>query len=145
MKRTELEHMPLDDLWALHLKISDTLAYKLAAEKRMLEVRLSQLARQPTPDAEARTVERRPYPTVFPKCGAVSDVGGSWQAAALVDGATEVGPSDRRLQDPAGRGVSRSDWSINKKGRPKAAFLVRDLKAFKPTAKRDDWTFCDTP
>ena len=113
------------------------------------EIRISPApkgAPQPAYDANqyrmpkrARSNVGRTRPFSLPEsCGAVSDVGGSWQAAALVDGATEVRPSDRRLQDPAGGGISRSGWSINKKGRPKAAFLVRDLKAFKPSAKRDD-------
>ena len=66
MKRTDLEHMALDDLWVLHLKISDTLATRLAAEKETLEERLSQLISK-SPEAAARTVERRPYPTVSPK------------------------------------------------------------------------------
>jgi DNA-binding protein H-NS len=66
MKRDELEHMPLEDLWALHVTISDTLAAKLVAEKKTLEERLSLLASK-SPDAEARAVERKPYPTVFPK------------------------------------------------------------------------------
>ena len=66
MKRNELENMPLDDLWELHITISDTLATKLVAEKKMLEERLSQLNSK-SPDTQARTVERRPYPAVFPK------------------------------------------------------------------------------
>lgn len=66
MKRNELEHMPLEDLWALHVTISDTLAAKLVAEKKTLEERLSLLTSK-SPDAEARAVERKPYPTVFPK------------------------------------------------------------------------------
>lgn len=66
MKRNELENMPLDDLWALHITLSDTLATKLVAEKKMLEERLSQLNSKSS-DTQARTVERRPYPAVFPK------------------------------------------------------------------------------
>lgn len=67
MKPTELERMPLDDLWALHLEISETLAAKLSTEKRMLEDRLSQLAMKSSPDVGAPKIERRPYPMVFPK------------------------------------------------------------------------------
>lgn len=67
MRRTELERMPLDDLWALHLEISDTLASKLLSEKRVLEERLSQLTSNSAPDAGSRMVERRPYPMVPPK------------------------------------------------------------------------------
>lgn len=66
MKRSELEQMPLDDLWKLHVKLSDILAAKLVAEKTMLEQRLSQLTSSTT-DPAARTAERRPYPTVLPK------------------------------------------------------------------------------
>ena len=67
MKRTELEQMPLDDLWALHVKLSDTLAAKLVTEKQTLEERLSQLASKSPDAAKARKVERRRYPAVFPK------------------------------------------------------------------------------
>jgi DNA-binding protein H-NS len=66
MKRTELQQMPLDDLWALHTRISDELATRLIAEKQTLEERLRRLTSKSL-EAEARTVERRPYPAVFPK------------------------------------------------------------------------------
>ncbi len=66
MKRDDFERMPLDDLWALHILISDTLATKLVAEKQILEERLSQLSSK-SPDTPTRTVERKPYPAVFPK------------------------------------------------------------------------------
>ena len=66
MNGSELEDMPLDDLWALHITISDTLAARLVAEKKMLEDRLRQLSRSSLDDV-GPVVERKPYPTVIPK------------------------------------------------------------------------------
>ena len=46
MQKFELERMPIDELWALHETISETLAARLAAEKRVLEERLNLLSNQ---------------------------------------------------------------------------------------------------
>ena len=61
MRNLEFEQMPIDELWALHEEVSEVLAARLAAEKRLLEERLHQLNNQ------ANTSQRRPYPPVRPK------------------------------------------------------------------------------
>ena len=71
----DLEAMPLDDLWALHEKISRFLSERMIAEKQQLEVRLKRLNRT---DEEYESLSlksistrngspRRKYPKVFPK------------------------------------------------------------------------------
>jgi DNA-binding protein H-NS len=77
MKKSELEGLSLDDLWALHEQISKLLSARIIAEKQQLEKRLDQLNRGksikgssvPEPKAnEANTGRpRRKYPKVFPK------------------------------------------------------------------------------
>lgn len=63
MKREAFHSMSLDELWALHEKISATLATRIGSEKRQLEDRLRKL-RQIQPQSRER---RRPYPKVVPK------------------------------------------------------------------------------
>ena len=45
MKKSDLEAMALDDLWALHEQISSILSSRIVAEKQQLERRLVQLGR----------------------------------------------------------------------------------------------------
>ena len=59
MTRTELGRISNDDLWSLHLEISQLLQERIQAEKQGLEERLK-LLRKPVS-------ERRPYPRVPPK------------------------------------------------------------------------------
>ena len=59
MTRTELGRISNDDLWLLHLEISQLLQERIQAEKQGLEERLK-LLRKPGS-------ERRPYPRVPPK------------------------------------------------------------------------------
>lgn len=59
MTRTELGKLSNDDLWSLHLEISQLLQERIQAEKQGLEERLK-LLRNPVS-------ERRPYPRVPPK------------------------------------------------------------------------------
>jgi DNA-binding protein H-NS len=59
MERAEFERMSIEDLWTLHLKISDVLQQKIQQEKLRLEERLKQL--------QAPMPGRRPYPPVAPK------------------------------------------------------------------------------
>ena len=61
MQKFELELMSVEELWALHEEISETLAVRLTAEKRVLDERLNRLSNQ------ANTSKRRPYPPVLPK------------------------------------------------------------------------------
>jgi DNA-binding protein H-NS len=67
MKRTDLESLPTDELWALREKIVATLSAKLIAEKGLLETRLSQLHGRVWTKQLRKRAARRPYPIVFPK------------------------------------------------------------------------------
>lgn len=75
MEKLDLEAMPLDDLWALHEKISRFLSERMTAEKQQLEVRLQRLNRadEVQPSLGLKSVNarngshRRKYPKVFPK------------------------------------------------------------------------------
>jgi len=59
MKRTSLEEMNVDDLWSLHVEITELLQQRMQSEKERLEERLKQLD-SPVPG-------HRNYPPVFPK------------------------------------------------------------------------------
>ena len=59
MKRTELDRMSTDDLWSLHVEVSQLLQQRIQQEKLQLEERLK-LLRTPVSG-------RRPYPPVPPK------------------------------------------------------------------------------
>ncbi len=59
MKRAELDGMSTDDLWSLHVQLSQLLQQKIQQEKQRLEERLKRL--------KAPVSGRRPYPPVSPK------------------------------------------------------------------------------
>ena len=59
MKQTELDRMNTDDLWSLHVEVSQLLQQRIQQEKLRLEERLKLLR---TPVSEPR-----PYPPVPPK------------------------------------------------------------------------------
>ena len=59
MKRAEFERMDTDDLWSLHVKVSQLLQQKIQQEKLQLEERLKQL--------QIPVSGRRPYPPVLPQ------------------------------------------------------------------------------
>ncbi len=59
MKRTELDRMSTDDLWSLHVEVSQLLQQRIQTKKQQLVERLKQL--------QAPVSERRPYPPVPPK------------------------------------------------------------------------------
>ena len=101
MERTELERMSLDDLWELHVEISETLASKMGAEKNVLEARLKQL-KSKSP-ADQRTPGRRPYPTVFPKFQNPNDPSQTWAGR---------GKQPRWLKEQLKSGRRMSDFSI---------------------------------
>ena len=58
MKRTELDRMSTDDLWSLHVEVSQLLQQKIQQEKLRLEERLKLL--------QTPVSGRRPYPPVSP-------------------------------------------------------------------------------
>jgi DNA-binding protein H-NS len=66
MKLRDLKLMSTDELWALHLEITNVLAHRISAEKKKLERRLQQLQSSGASNGILRR-ERRPYPQVFPK------------------------------------------------------------------------------
>src|SRR5260370_41461047 len=66
-QRCDLESMSINKLWALHEKITSTLAKRITAEKARLEKRLSQLKKVSNADGKSVGHARRPYPRVFPK------------------------------------------------------------------------------
>ena len=59
MKRVELDRLSTDDLWSLHVEVSQLLQQRIQSEKVRLEERLKQL--------EAPLSGRRAYPPVPPK------------------------------------------------------------------------------
>jgi DNA-binding protein H-NS len=59
MKRADLDRMSTDDLWSLHVELSQLLRQIIEQEKLELEERLKRL--------QAPVSGRRPYPPVFPK------------------------------------------------------------------------------
>ena len=76
MEKSQLEAMPLDDLWSLHEQLTALLSKRILAEKRQLENRLVQLNRGKiarvnaaveVKSSKAAKPPRRPYAMVFPK------------------------------------------------------------------------------
>ena len=64
MLRSKLEGMGVDDLWGLHLELSQVLGEKLEAKRKLVEERIVWLGQKLTePDRK----DRRPYPPVLPK------------------------------------------------------------------------------
>ena len=59
MKRADLDRMSTDDLWSLHVELSQFLEQRIKQEKVQLDERLKQL--------QTPVSEHRPYPPVFPK------------------------------------------------------------------------------
>ena len=64
MKRAELERMSNDDLWSLHVAVTQLLQQRIQEEKRRLEERLERLQ---TSGVSRVMPTRRPYPPVLPK------------------------------------------------------------------------------
>jgi len=59
VKRGELDSMRTDDLWSLHIEVTQLLQVRIQAEKEQLEKRLKLL--------NGPVSGRRPYPPVSPK------------------------------------------------------------------------------
>jgi DNA-binding protein H-NS len=72
-KKIDLEAMPTDEMWQLHVEIGRLLSIRLNSEKRELERRLLRLHRESDVKqedafvAERKPQERRRYPRVLPK------------------------------------------------------------------------------
>ena len=67
MKKTEIKSLSIDELWMLHEAIAATLAKKIAAEKKLLEERLTLLTKARVRHKVKASKPRRPYPPVLPK------------------------------------------------------------------------------
>lgn len=75
MKKIELDNMSIDDLWALHEKVSRILSVRIASEKHELEKRLAYLNRgtdaimqgADLTSSNGEGKPRRNYPRVLPK------------------------------------------------------------------------------
>jgi DNA-binding protein H-NS len=61
------ERMTTDELWDLHVEISEALKLRLAAQIEAVEVRLKRLNAKPSFERRIATSERRKYPPVVPK------------------------------------------------------------------------------
>ena len=59
MERADFERMGTDDLWSLHVEVSQVLQQRIQQEKLRLEERLKQL--------QIPVSGRRPYPPVLPQ------------------------------------------------------------------------------
>jgi|SRR5687768_5995394 DNA-binding protein H-NS len=77
MKRSELQQMSVDELWALHAEVSETLAMRITAEKSLLEERLLLLSRQ-SQKPQLQTRQRQPYPPVLAKFRNPDDPDETW-------------------------------------------------------------------
>ena len=99
MKRTELDRLSTDDLWLLHLEITELLQQKIQTEKLELEKRLTRL--------QAPVSGRRPYPPVSPKCRNPDQPSEIWASR---------GKRRRWLVDQLGSGKRIEDFRIEKAG-----------------------------
>ena len=64
VKRAELDRMSTDDLWSLHVEVTQLLQQRIQQEKLRLDERLKLLQ---TPVVSGVASRRRPYPPVLPK------------------------------------------------------------------------------
>jgi len=93
MKRIELDKMDTDDLWSLHMEVTELLQQRIKAEKLRLEERLKQL--------QAPVSGRRPYPA--PMGRDADDM-----CLAIPGQIVEVVDDDRRLARVDVAGVRRN-------------------------------------
>ena len=131
MKRIEFDAMSADDLWSLHVEVSQLLQQRIQAEKLRLEERLKQL--------EAPVSGRRPYPLVPPKYrnpdqpqrpgpGVANSRAGWWRSCARVSGSTISESRMRRIdaKPPPDPVHSRTSYS---KAAPSGSFSSNQVSA----------------
>src|SRR5918999_3605978 len=97
MKRTELDRLNTDDLWSLHVEVSQLLKHRIQAEKLQLEKRLKLL--------EAPVSGRRSYPPVTPKFRNPNQPSETWSGR---------GKQPRWLVAQLGSGKRIEDFKIKK-------------------------------
>jgi DNA-binding protein H-NS len=78
MKSRDFNSIPVDELWALHLKVKSALASRIAEEKTKLENLLKQLEADGIEALPRTSDRRRPYPRVLPKYRNPSDPKETW-------------------------------------------------------------------
>jgi DNA-binding protein H-NS len=83
MTTNDLDRMSIEELWALHVELSNVLARKIATEKRQLERRLGML-QATSRSSQSPERERRPYPQVFPKYRNPSKPSETWAGRGKV-------------------------------------------------------------
>ena len=83
MTTNDLDRMSIEELWALHVELSNVLARKIATEKRQLERRLGML-QATSRSSQSTKRERRPYPQVFPKYRNPSKPSETWAGRGKV-------------------------------------------------------------
>ena len=77
MTKHDLTAMSVDELWAFHVTVTQTLTAKMLAEKNSLEARLKQLQLGSAQPAVPQ-LARRPYPEVRPKFRNPADPSETW-------------------------------------------------------------------
>src|SRR5215510_6134954 len=100
MKRIELEQMSSDDLWSMHVEVTQLLQARIQAEKAELEKRLKTLQGLPS--------GRRQYPTVHPKYRNPENASETWAGR---------GKQPRWLVAQLGSGRRIDDFRIEKAAR----------------------------
>ena len=75
VRTSDLNSIPIDELWALHEKLGKKLVARIVSEQALLEARLDQLQRPP---GERQVRRRRPYPPVSPKYRNPNDPSETW-------------------------------------------------------------------
>jgi DNA-binding protein H-NS len=83
MTTNDLDRMSIEELWALHVELSNVLARKIATEKRQLERRLGML-QATSRSSQSPERKRRPYPQVFPKYRNPSKPSETWAGRGKV-------------------------------------------------------------
>src|SRR6476660_6028200 len=97
MKRIELDRMSSDDLWSLHVEVSQVLQQRIQQEKLHLEERLKLL--------QTPVSGRRPYPPVPPKYRNPNQPSETWAGR---------GKQPRWLVAQLGSGKRIDDFKIKK-------------------------------
>ena len=114
MKNDGLDNMSIDELWALHEKVSKTLSVRIASEKRELEKRLAHLNRSTVAIIERAELSprkpRRKYPRVLPKYRNTAAPHETWSGR---------GKQPRWLVAAIKAGRKTDDFRIDAEGRSK--------------------------
>jgi hypothetical protein len=88
MKRANLEGMSVDDLWSLHVEITELLQQRMQSEKERLKERLKQLDGRPVSGASGLPAGSA---EISQSRSAFTNLGRTWQAATLADSAVAFG------------------------------------------------------